>query len=32
MTGKWLTIIIKMMMKIGPNGSILASQMNLGSF
>lgn len=31
-TGEWLTIIIKMMMKVGPNDSILTSQMNLGSF
>ena len=32
MTGKWLTIIIKIMKQIGPNGSILTSQMKLGCF
>jgi hypothetical protein len=32
MTGNWLTIITKMMITIGPNGSILTAQMNLGSF
>jgi len=32
MTGKWLTIIIKMMMQIGPNGGILTSQLNSGVF
>lgn len=32
MTGQWLLIIIKIIMMIGPNGSILTSQINRGFF